>query len=43
MTYLIEQRESFTNCTAEEAVELFRQNKADWVRTQKILNKLLEV
>jgi len=23
--------------------ELFRQNKADWVKTQEILNKLLEV
>ncbi len=27
----------------ESGRELFRQNKADWIMTQKILNKLLEV
>jgi len=27
----------------ESGKELFRQNKADWVKTQKILNRLLEV
>ena len=29
-------------CVTETGKELFRQNKADWMRTQKILNKLLE-
>jgi len=27
----------------ESGKELYRQNKADWVKTQKILNRLLEV
>ena len=27
----------------ESGMELFRQNKADWIMTQKIMNRLLEV
>ncbi|MCL2295502.1 MAG: PadR family transcriptional regulator [Methanomassiliicoccaceae archaeon] len=29
-------------CITDSGKELFRQNKADWIKTQAILNKLLE-